>query len=346
MFLRHRHRQTPRARAAEAITLSDDWRTWIVENALRGTSRADLISTLVGGGVPRRLAGAEVEAILRSPAWAGCSSVFRRAERLELVLRLLRASAEQAPRPGEIERRAGASADELYDRHVAGSRPVVLTDMLSGWPALGKWTPEYLAERFGEVEIEIMAEREADPQCDRRLEVHRRKATLAEYVQRVRTAGSSNDVYLVSNNRAFERPELAPLLDDLTPPADVFEVPVRPGQASLWFGPGGTVTPLHHDTTTILVCQIYGRKRFDLVSPLSSRLVTGARGFFADVRAADLADGEAGSPLLTTVLSPGEALLLPPGWWHEVTALETSIHVSLLSFRRPVTADWYRPGEV
>ncbi|HVK65950.1 MAG TPA: hypothetical protein VM694_15820 [Polyangium sp.] len=33
------------------------------------------------------------------------------------------------------------------------------------------------------------------------------------------------------------------------------------------------------------------------------------------------------------------------GWWHEGTALETSIHVSLLAFRRPNTLSWYQPGD-
>jgi len=40
----------------------------------------------------------------------------------------------------------------------------------------------------------------------------------------------------------------------------------------------------------------------------------------------------------------GEALFLPAGWWHEVTALQTSMHVSLLAFHRPNAFPWYQPG--
>lgn len=343
---RGRIRRRPRGWTVPEVGLSDDWRGWIVENALRGVEPAELVEGLVAGGVPRRLAAAEVVAVLRSPAWPGCVGAHRRAERLEMVLRLLRSSAARGPAPAEVDRRPTIGADELHERYLAASRPLVLTEVVRSWPAVGKWTPAYFEERFGDVEIEIMADRDAHPDPERNLDRHRRRITMAEYARKVTSAGVSNDAYLVSNNRAFELPGLAPLLQDLTPPPDVFESPVRPGDASLWFGPAGTVTPLHHDTTSILICQIHGRKRFDLVSPLSSRLVLGARGFFAGIRAPDLTDTEDGAPVMRVVLSPGEALLIPAGWWHEVTALDACIHVSLLSFRRRQSVDWYRPGEI
>lgn len=338
-------REAGRRRPATRVTLSDDWRAWIVENAVTGASRDELVEALAAGGVSRRLAAAEVDAILRSPALPGCVRLRRRAERLGLVLRLLRTAAVQAAYPGEVERRPTVSADELYDRYWAACRPVVLTRLLEGWPALGKWTPEYLAERFGDVEVEVVADREGAEAPDRHLDRHRRRMSMSEYVRRVRAAGTTNDLYLVSNNRALELPALAPLLDDLTPPADIFEPTVRPGHASLWFGPAGTRTPLHHDTTNILVCQLYGRKRLTLVSPLSAALVQGADGYYAAEGTLDrLSEEPSAPPVLEVVLSPGEALFLPAGFWHEVTALEPSIHVSLLSFRRRTSLDWYHPG--
>lgn len=338
-----RGRKAPRP--ATRVTLSDDWRAWIVENAVTGAPAEELVAALVQGGVPRRLATSEVGAILRSPAMPGCIRLHRRAERLGLALRLLRTLAAQAGRPGEVERRPRVTADELYDHYWAACRPVVLTRALEGWPALGKWTPEYLAERFGGVEVEVVADREGAPDPDRHLDRHRRTMTMAEYVRRVRAAGTSNDIYLVSNNRALERPELAPLLDDLTPPADIFEPRVLPGHASLWFGPAGTRTPLHHDTTNILVCQLYGRKRLALVPPLSAALLQTADGYYAAEGALGLLAAEpAAPPVLQVELGPGEALFLPAGFWHEVTALEPSIHVSRLSFRRRTPLDWYQPG--
>ena len=48
-----------------------------------------------------------------------------------------------------IERRAGLSSDEFLDRYYAANRPVILTGEMSGWPALAKWTPEYLKHAVG-----------------------------------------------------------------------------------------------------------------------------------------------------------------------------------------------------
>ena len=40
-----------------------------------------------------------------------------------------------------------------------------------------------------------------------------------------------------------------------------------PGAGSLWLGPAGTVTPLHHDRNNTLFCRIRGTKRIRLVAP-------------------------------------------------------------------------------
>jgi hypothetical protein len=332
-------------RAPSRVTLSDEWRAWIVENAARGTPPDELVQALVEADIPQRLASREVKTILASPAFPGCKKLHEKAERLELGLRLLRSLAAHTSHLDEIERRETITAEELFDRYYSAACPVVLTQLLRDWPALTKWTPEYFAERFGNVEIEAVTKRDENPHCDREIDRHRQKMTMAEYCGLVRSHGPTNDLYLVSGNRAFERPELAELLSDLTPPSDIFDVPVRPGYASLWFGPAGTRTPLHHDTSNILVCQIYGRKRITLVAPLSASILQSAEGFYAGRDWKDLLASEEDPLRARTVeLSAGEALFLPAGYWHEVEALEPSIHVSMLGFRRPNSAGWYRPG--
>ena len=53
------------------------------------------------------------------------------------------------PAPGaQIERRQGLSYDEFYHEYEMKLRPVVITDALKGWTALGKWTPQYFAEHY------------------------------------------------------------------------------------------------------------------------------------------------------------------------------------------------------
>jgi len=331
---------------AGPLTLSDDWRAWVVDNALRGVDRTSLIRTLAENGVPAHLARAEVEALLASPALPACARLQRRVEQLELVGRLLRTLGRFGPGEGAIERRATVTGEEFFRHYLAASRPAVLTGLTEGWPARARWSPAYFKERFGDLEVEIMADREGHPACDRHSEAHRRTTRMADFIDRLGAAGRSNDIYMVAQNRALQRTRLREVLEDLAPPGDLFDPQRIGGGVSLWIGPAGTVTPLHHDTTNNLFCQMVGRKRFWLVSPLEAALLEGARGFYAGVRAEEIRERPelAGVRVHEVELAAGEALFIPAGWWHEVTALDVSVSVSLLHFRRPNDFGWYRPG--
>lgn len=337
-----------RASAREVLTLSDDWRVWVVDNTLRGVARADLVRTLVANGVPRRTARREVDAIQASPALVACQRLALDVERLEMVAKLRQTLAGLGPSPAEVPRRSGVSADAFYARYFEANEPVVLTDMMAGWKATSRWSLPSLRERLGEVAIEICAGREADPECDKNFEAHRETTTMAAYLDRVEAAGVTNDFYFVANNRNIEREALRVLFDDVVINEAYFDPGRRDGAVSLWIGPAGTVTPLHHDTTNILFCQVIGRKRVMLISPLETALLKHARGFYSAIDAErDLGQREdlEGVTVKTVELSAGEALFIPVGWWHHVRALEVSVNFSLMNFRRPNKYEWYRPGK-
>lgn len=336
-------------RGARDRELSLEHRAWIVENLLAGVAERRLVEALAAQ-VPRARAAREVAAIARSPLLPVCAQLARRARRLELVAAIGRSHARGAPERAGVERRTTPSADEFFRDYWAAHRPVVLTDATARWPALRKWTPAYFRRRFGGETIEITANREADPFYDMNFRAHRRRMRMDRFIDRVLAAGTSNDLYMVSNNHTMRRPRFRALLDDIKPPRDLFE-PLTPGATSLWIGPAGTVTPLHHDTTNILFAQIHGRKRVELVSPQETALLLDpVHGFYSPV---DL-DGLAAAPhpalqqllVKQVVLAPGDALYIPAGWWHRVTSLDVSISFSLLGFRRPNDFDWYRPGHV
>ena len=90
-----------------------------------------------------------------------------------------------------------------------------------------------------------------------------------------------NDRYLIARNYAFERPELATLLEDIDerPYLD----PTRRQGLALWFGPAGTNTPLHHDTCQIMFAQIHGVKRFSLIPPHAQSLFDQATAMYSDL---------------------------------------------------------------
>ena len=321
--------------------LSPHWELWIAENLLRGVAPDALIAGLIEDGVPAKRAADEVRSLAASAAIAAGHAVARSARQLELVAAIDRDVRALSASPQEVERRAPPSADELFERYFCTSTPVLITDLITAWPALARWSPAYFKERVGDASIMITSGRAADPDYDRNYRAHVETTTMARFADRVAAAGESNDVYMVSNNRNLEGSSLRPLLDDVVIPTDYLDPERLQGCVSLWFGPAGTLTPLHHDTTSVLFCQIFGKKRFRLIAPQETSLLPGARDYYASI-----ADAREGAVIKEVVVSPGEALFLPVGWWHEVEALDVSISLSFTNFRRQNRFDWYTPGAV
>src|SRR5690606_25176364 len=102
-------------------------------------------------------------------------------------------------------------------RYYATNTPVVLTQAISEWPALQKWTPEYLRERYGDVQIEIVEGRDGNPYCDRQYERVKRSTTMRRYAQRVLDAGKTNDFYFIARNKNVELSGLSSLREDIRP---------------------------------------------------------------------------------------------------------------------------------
>jgi hypothetical protein len=237
------------------------------------------------------------------------------------------------------------SAAEFRDVYVAGNMPVILTDVVTRWPAFGRWTPAYLSETFGDVVVDVTTGRLSDPDYDMHAARHTESTLLRDFVARIEAARTeTNDFYMVANNRVLERTRLGALLNDVVLPDGYCAAQRLLGSSALWLGPAGTVTPLHYDTSNILFGQVYGRKRYRMIAPFETSLFEGARAMYAD------RDPEQGSmdPVLVkdVVLEPGDALFIPVGWWHHVRALDVSISLGINSFPFHNNFDWYRPSSV
>ena len=95
---------------------------------------------------------------------------------------------------------------------------------------------------------------------------------------------------------------------------------------SLWISSGGACSPLHYDLPAVLLCQLHGRKRVWLYSPSHHDRMRPLGATFPALTAheriaatsrADLNDLDG----YYVELQPGDALLMPSGWWHEVVSL-------------------------
>lgn len=327
------------------LTLSAEWQAWVSDSLLSERPVDWIVGVLVHEGLDRERALAEVEALRVAPATTAARQALRRRRPAELAARLHRAT-RSLGRP-ELDRRRDVSASTLRDVYIAHSVPVVLPGWCADWPA-ASWSPESLRARFGEVEVQVSRGRSADPAPDRNWEKHTETMAFGAYVDAVQSV-EGNDVYMIANHRNLDGP-LRGLLDDLTPPGDAVVTDNLVRNASFWFGPSGTITPTHHDTTNILFCQLYGRKRFWLAPPDEERLAWKADGFYSSIALSDdrvMLEGGAlsGGQVYEVTLEPGDTLLIPVGWWHEVRSLEVSISVSVVGLRIPNRFDWYTPGQ-
>lgn len=333
--LRRSRKGPPRAPAVVA----DSWQRWVAENLLRGVEPAELVQGLVDGGVPLELARRTVVDVARSPGLTLAREREHRAQRLLQVARLHAA----VGRLEQLERRAAPEASELWQRYWATSTPAIFTDIVPRWKA--RWSPQSLRERFGNARVEACEGREGDPRPDANWREHRVELSLAEYVDRMLALDRSNDLYLIANNRNTARGELRALWDDVVLPPGWFDEPRLPFGSALWLGPAGTITPLHHDTSNILFCQVHGRKRVVLAPPWAAELLWAARGVYNRLGPQQVLANEA-IPTIDVVLEPGEALFLPVGWWHDVRSLDASVSLAINAFAKDNAFGWYGPGSV
>jgi ribosomal protein L16 Arg81 hydroxylase len=232
-----------------------------------------------------------------------------------------------------IERRRDLSREEFFQRYHGANRPVILMDAMRDWPAMTRWTSDYLKRVCGQETVQVMDRRSGDPQYE--LRPQRSEMPFAAYADRVAAAGQTNDFYLVAQNDFMRTSGGQRLLEDLGPLSDYLD-DRRDGFVFMWFGPAGTVTPLHHDTADIFLAQVSGRKRVIMIPADQKALVYNHVGVHSGVDAEqpDLLR----HPLYRYArkhvfeLHPGEILFIPVGWWHHVRALDVSISVSFTNF--------------
>jgi len=351
--------------------LAEEWRIWVAEALLGGATAPEVLAELVAEGVPPRLATREIDTI------ASTIGLLRRmqrhasvhTQRRDQVLRLLgevamTANAEHPPwstpaaaiaagaagpaSGAVIERVPSLEADTFFRHYYAASRPVVLTDTIRRWPQVAMWSPAWFRQRFGEVPVAVTMDRATDPDYDRNTPAHTRTMTMGAFVDLIEAAGTSNDIYLVARNEALRTPPVSELLGELADLPPFLRADHLVGCVSLWLGPAGTRTPLHHDTSNILFCQIHGQKRLHLCAPWERDLLADARDMYSGHDPEAPPGAARAMPSSVRVyeveLSAGEALFLPVGWWHQVLALTPSISLSFTNFARPNRFDWYTPG--
>ncbi|MEN3973492.1 DUF6065 family protein [Emcibacter sp. SYSU 3D8] len=259
----------------------------------------------------------------------------------EWLLETLERQRALAPAAAGIPRRENLGADEFLEHYYAVNRPVILVGEMADWPALARWTPDYLKAAVGAATVEYQGGRTGNARFEMEKDLHRREGPFDAFMDQI-TRVDGNDAYITAYNSARNREALAPLSGDMGT-LDKFLTTERPAaEGMMWIGPAGTATSLHHDLTNNFIGQLVGRKRLQILPASEVGRLYNDRHVFS--RIADLEDPGLdaahwprlpGAHVYEVILEPGEILFMPLAWWHQVKALDFSVTVTWTNFRWP-----------
>ena len=324
--------------------LTNDWCHWIVENTLRRLPHDQLMARLKSEGIDPGQAAGFIAALPHNPVFLAAEKMRDRHERWERAITHVQSLRESAADYTHVEKRSRVSREEFIERYVRGCRPLVITDMARDWPAMKRWSFAEFKRRYGSMTVQVQAGREKDDNFEVNKLQHKHNTNFAAFLDRVDMSSPNNDEYLTANNELLRRPEFVGLLDEVGPLPDYCDASALKRSSSLWVGPAGTKTPLHHDTLMLLHTQIVGRKRWRFVSPLSTPRLYNDYDVYSQVNfeSLDLArfPEAAKVKVLDVVVEPGETVFLPLAWWHQVTSLDKCISLSFTNIDVPNRFDF------
>lgn len=237
----------------------------------------------------------------------------------------------QVPGSIPIVDSAALSLEEFSQRYLFPRLPVVLRGAAAAWPALGRWTPEFLRQHFGSQSIRVDSD---DAQA-----VH--EFNFGEYIQ-FASDGLTPGHRLPYVRNIWLADQFPSLVADVATcpfmtPNWFGESPLReivaessgghwPQWLEFFFSPRGRRFPfVHIDTcmTHAWCAQIYGQKKFWLWAPAAER--NGKR--YPCLRS-DLVTFFADALPLTGTISAGDIVFVPAGWYHTTESETVSITVS------------------
>ena len=310
------------------------WQEVLAESLVAGNSPQSAAENCIAAGAPADLVHGVVGRFVSHPLFQ-----IARRDRVRRECRdwWLAAIAElDTLRDGPILPDASSlSRPQFIAQHYAQNRAAALPGVTAAWPAIAKWNRDYLSSVCGDEVVEIMWGRNnAETWRQNTSDELKRRMPFREYINTVFEGGPSNDHYMVSRNRFFEKGATALLMEDIGN-LEIVKTRTSPEHIRMWFGPAGTVTPLHYDGMNNVIVQVSGWKTVRLFPPCYSTFMRQVRPWYAESDP-DLswngADSITPPQSIRVELRPGDALFIPVGWWHALEAREISITLAFIDF--------------
>lgn len=227
--------------------------------------------------------------------------------------------------------RKALSVEEFRTRYVPAGMPLIIGNALEDWPLFNLSREESL-DWFADLNG---ITRHGDYVSANAFSTQRNFCSrgMAEFIASLDSAtpaAGTPAVYMGNNilpTKLLEAVRYPPYFE-----RELFDAP------RIWIGPKGTLTPLHRDGSDNLFAQVWGQKSFVLAAPhhrealgaWSTTPAGGLEGCTFDPESPDYQQHPQARdiPFLRLVLTAGDMLFLPEGWFHRVESLTTSLSVN------------------
>jgi hypothetical protein len=257
--------------------------------------------------------------------------------------------------------------EQIFERTL--SLPLIVTDATADWPARSKWRLSHFAQAYG-------SHLGVAPLNFGARAMPGRATTLKVFIENLGEPYSALPGVWLGNDQSAAADEPfgwsfawdpftnAPeLIDDVSPfpaavanmtaslPKDVYDALQaihRRRFHAIYISRAGTVTPIHTDWHHTMGClaQFEGRKKFVVLAPARDDRADES-GFDPENPDFDRFPAMRGRLAYSTVLQPGEMLIIPPDWPHYARSIDHTVTLShiffnstnLAAFMRCVEAD-------
>lgn len=230
-----------------------------------------------------------------------------------------------------IEKRHLLSLEDFLCNFFLPGFPVIISGAISHWPAMHKWKDmEYLKRTVGKrtVPVEVGQHYLAAGWKQELI-------TISQLLERIQSKEEMpRGLTYLAQHPLFD--QISQLHGDILVPDYCNASNGKLHSVNAWFGPTGTVTPLHHDPQHNLLAQVVGRKYVRLYpASVSEELYPYSEPMLSNSSQVDLDNLNHAKfpraeqlPFMDCILDEGEMLYIPPKWWHYVKSLSISFSVS------------------
>jgi ribosomal protein L16 Arg81 hydroxylase len=209
------------------------------------------------------------------------------------------------------------------------TEPIVVRNGIGHWPALKKWTWPYLQTLAGKDEVRLVQGNREQQQTQF---VNMPLTNYIQYLLQPDVPKSEDLLYL----KEFDLFQKFPALQEDVDYTNFFPWWVTPAQGA-WIGPEGAMTGLHYDIFNNFLIQVVGMKEIwfypQSVIPQeyrSTKFDYGARDATVNMFDIDFEQFPRlqGVEPRIELVHPGDVVLIPKGWWHQVRALTPTITIA------------------